>query len=253
MRKRDLTGQTFGKLYVIRQAPDYVSPNGHRKSMWECQCECGKQCVIMGSHLTTGHSVSCGCQHATTSKKRQPKDLTGQRFGMLTVQYRSPNRQVGKNSRVVWHCVCDCGKETDVIALLLTGGQTKSCGCNSVSHAERTMRDYLTTKDFTFVEQYYPKHLKGINGGALRFDFALFNNSRLQFLIELDGEQHYAPVKYFGGAKKYEKVKANDILKNMWAKEHNIPLIRIDVSHCYRDSDFCKRYDAVLSAYHILN
>ena len=39
------------------------------------------------------------------------KDITGQRFGKLTVQYMLPER---KNRQVVWHCQCDCGKETDV-------------------------------------------------------------------------------------------------------------------------------------------
>ena len=32
-------------------------------------------------------------------------DLTGQKFGRLTVIDRAPN----KNSRTAWNCLCDCG------------------------------------------------------------------------------------------------------------------------------------------------
>lgn len=253
MRKRDLTGETFGKLYVLNEEPQYVSPKGHRKTMWRCLCDCGNICVVMGSHLTTGHSVSCGCQHATTPHKRKPADLTGQRFGMLTVMHRMPNRQVGKNSRVVWHCRCDCGNETNVLALLLFEGLVKSCGCSSVSHSERNMSDYLTTNGFAFKPQYHPEGLYGVGGGYLWFDFAVFRDSQLLFLVELDGEQHRRPVTHFGGVSKYERLKANDALKNSWALQNGILLIRIDVSMCHADSDFIELYDKVFSTYHILD
>lgn len=54
------------------------------------------------------------------------RDLTGQKFGRLTVVGQAPN---DKNNKVVWRCVCDCGKETTVIGSRLYTGKTKSCGC----------------------------------------------------------------------------------------------------------------------------
>ena len=55
-------------------------------------------------------------------------DLTGQRFGMLTVLGRSEKT----GSHVCWHCRCDCGKEVDVFAENLRRGHTVSCGCRRV-------------------------------------------------------------------------------------------------------------------------
>lgn len=52
-------------------------------------------------------------------------DLTGQRFGRLTVVDRY-GTQCG---HVLWRCVCDCGKEVFAIAGDLKQGKTKSCGC----------------------------------------------------------------------------------------------------------------------------
>lgn len=54
------------------------------------------------------------------------KDLTGQKFGKLTVLYRTNNN---KQNKVMWHCKCDCGNERDIRASSLTSGVTKSCGC----------------------------------------------------------------------------------------------------------------------------
>ena len=52
-------------------------------------------------------------------------DLTGKRFGLLTVIERTPDSP--KNPK--WLCVCDCGKESVVWGGNLRRGLTKSCGC----------------------------------------------------------------------------------------------------------------------------
>ena len=243
MRKLDLTGKRFGMLTVLDEAEPYVSPRGHCKAMWNRKRDCGNMCVAMGSHLTTGHSMSCGCQRTAKLKPRQSGDLTGRKFGTLIVVRRMPNRIVGKNSRVVWHCLCGCGNETDVLALLFKEGLVKSCGCLNVSHAERIMSMYLSVRGIAFETEYVSDGLYGVNGGALKFDFALPGETVPRALIELDGEQHYRPVEYFGGERKYEAVRANDVLKDRWAADHGVPLVRIDVSKRYSDSDFIAAYD----------
>ncbi len=253
MKKNDLTGRVFDKLKVIEEAEPYVSPKEHRKLMWRCQCECGNICEVMGSHLLSGHSASCGCQKTAKLKPRTACDLRGREFGMLKVIDRAENRMIGQNSRVVWRCRCECGKETEVLALLLTGHLTKSCGCSSTSHAERVMHAYLNERSAVFIAEYKVDGLCGVGGGALKFDFAVFDGDALALLIELDGVQHYRPVKYFGGTVKYEQCKANDSLKDAWAEQHGVTLVRINVSECRSDDDFRNLYASVLNTYHILN
>ena len=55
-------------------------------------------------------------------------DLTGQRFGKLTVIKRIENDKY-KNAR--WLCRCDCGNENKVTTNMLRRGNSKSCGCLS--------------------------------------------------------------------------------------------------------------------------
>ena len=54
------------------------------------------------------------------------RDLTGQRFGQLTVIERSGSN---KHRRATWRCQCDCGRETVVASNDLINGDTRSCGC----------------------------------------------------------------------------------------------------------------------------
>lgn len=53
-------------------------------------------------------------------------DLTGQRFGRLTVVNRAGS---GKDRQALWLCQCDCGNNCIVYASNLRKGHTKSCGC----------------------------------------------------------------------------------------------------------------------------
>ena len=55
-------------------------------------------------------------------------DLTGQKFGSLTVIDRAPN----KNKQVYWTCQCDCGTVKDIKSQHLREGKIVSCGrCNA--------------------------------------------------------------------------------------------------------------------------
>lgn len=57
------------------------------------------------------------------------KDLTGQKFGRLTVMGISKKYKSGKRQRYYWACICDCGNKKDVRTDCLTKGLVKSCGC----------------------------------------------------------------------------------------------------------------------------
>lgn len=54
-------------------------------------------------------------------------DLTGQRFGRLTVLERDKN--VSSTKGAYWICQCDCGNKKSISSGSLRQGLTKSCGC----------------------------------------------------------------------------------------------------------------------------
>lgn len=54
-------------------------------------------------------------------------DMTGQKFGRLTVLGESGNRDPLGN--VLWNCMCDCGKAHTTNGIGLRHGRVRSCGC----------------------------------------------------------------------------------------------------------------------------
>ena len=54
-------------------------------------------------------------------------DLTGQRFGRLTVLGYSGHKD--KDGRLLWTCKCDCGNIVEKVAHTMKAGRTLSCGC----------------------------------------------------------------------------------------------------------------------------
>lgn len=69
-------------------------------------------------------------------------DLTGRRFGKLSVIAQAPSDSCG---RTKWLCTCDCGNKKSVYAAALIGGATKSCGCSR--HGCRKTRLYTIWSD----------------------------------------------------------------------------------------------------------
>lgn len=56
-------------------------------------------------------------------------DLTGQKFGRLTVIQRVAKPKERKSKEAFWLCKCDCGNERIVSGYEIRSGNTKSCGC----------------------------------------------------------------------------------------------------------------------------
>lgn len=59
-------------------------------------------------------------------------DLTGQRFGRLTVLYREDFLKKDGKNETAFICCCDCGAVRQVLAYNLKNGHTTSCGCYSL-------------------------------------------------------------------------------------------------------------------------
>lgn len=122
---KDRTNIKYGKLTAI----EYLG-----KSMWRCKCDCGNEKIVYGGHLESGHTKSCGCY-------RSPRaDLTGEKFGRLTVQEWAGN---GK-----WKCLCECGNTILVQTDNLKSGNTKSCGCYQKEQASKVNFKDLTGQRF---------------------------------------------------------------------------------------------------------
>lgn len=114
---KNLSGMVFGRLTVVDYFGEYK---------WNCICTCGEKKIVRTGDLVNGKTKSCGCLKKEILSEKNTIDLTGKRFGNLTVIEKSNN---DKSDGALWKCRCDCGKEITTRSTYLLSGDTKSCGC----------------------------------------------------------------------------------------------------------------------------
>jgi hypothetical protein len=217
-------GEQIGYFTVIKQADGYLGKGAY----WHVVCRCGTEKIVQAESLRNGSIVSCGCYHKEVMRDKNLIDLTGRRFGCLTVLKLSDNQF---HNELYWTTRCDCGTIKDISGHSMKSGNTISCGCKKRSVGEMIIDKLLTTNEIAFKPEYIFTDLISVRDGYLRFDFAVLDvYDRPIRLIEFDGLQHYKSIDYFGGDESFQILKENDELKNQYALSHNIPLVRIPYS-----------------------
>lgn len=216
----DLTGNKYGRLTVLNRDFSKKTNSG---SYWICQCDCGKIKSVRSSSLRRGEIQSCGClrnERTYISNEIHRDHLEGQKFGKLTVLKRDETKPRGV---VYWICECECGKIISVRGQDLKRKDINriiSCGCYHRSIGATNILSILSQNNINFIDEYVFNDLP-----KYRYDFAILNNNKkITRLIEFDGEQHYIDIPTWGGL---EKQQERDKIKNDYAKQHNIPLVRI--------------------------
>ena len=138
-------------------------------------------------------------------------DLTGQRFGRLTVVSRADN--IGRQT--AWVCRCDCGNEKIIQGWNLKSGQVKSCGCiiretsrtNPVTHGQSYTRLYtiwIGMKQRCYYRKH--KHFKHYGGRGITIceewkddfqafhEWAMANGYEAHLTIDrIDNDGNYCP------------------------------------------------------------
>ncbi len=176
----DLTGRRFGSLTVIRRGE-----NKNGRTAWVCKCDCGNEKTVTAHDLKAGKVKSCGCRIHEHEHNRV--DLTGRRFGRLKALY--PTEQRDRRGSVYWHCVCDCGNETDVTAAGLVHGNYRSCGCLK-SENQKNISKQLHMVDGTCVEILEKRKHRRDNTSGFRGVYQL-KNKKYRVDIGFKGKRFY--------------------------------------------------------------
>lgn len=130
--------------------------------------------------------------------KNKIKDITGQRFGRLTVIERADSDKYGQSK---WLCKCDCGDLKIIKTNSLTTGNTKSCGCmarekrheignrllkNGVLDEIRDKDRFQGTRISALNEKIFKTNTSGIRGVSWNKI-----NSKWEAYIQIKGKQKH--------------------------------------------------------------
>ena len=175
--------------------------------------------------MRSGRSKNCGCTKMKKMANANTINEIGKIYGKLTVveKAETPKGKIG----AYWKCKCKCGNEVIVKGDYLRNGDTQSCGClNSKNEAQIAIM--LKELNINYIPQYK------IN--SLYFDFAILSsNNDILYFIEYDGIQHFEKGHFHETA--YDKTHKNDLIKNNYCFDNNIPLIRIPYNKKYTKWD----------------
>lgn len=181
-------------------------------------------------------------------------DIKGKRFGKLVALERVKN--VGK--KVSWRCLCDCGKETNVLTTNLTTNRIKSCGClknqklieRSTTHNQRHTKLYEVWK--TMKQRCSNSNNKGYHNYGGRginvcdewkdnyqafYEWSINNGYKEGLSIDrINNDGNYEPnncrwVDKFiqnNNTRKNKLFTINGISKTIhqWSREYNVPVSR---------------------------
>lgn len=130
-------GNTYGDLTVL---------SGFKKGKkiyYHCKCSCGNEIDVFRNDLINNKRTHCGCK-IPKERPERVKDLSGQRFGKLTVVEKDTNTYFTSGGKKLykWVCKCDCGNTISAERNRLKSGHVKSCGCLMAEKQGITLEEY---------------------------------------------------------------------------------------------------------------
>ena len=214
-QKHDLSGQTYNFLTVIEPTEQRVGSN----IVWKCLCICGKEHYVAGANLVAGKIKSCGCKKKELISQNSKIVMINKTFGKLKVIEEAGS---DPDHSLNYLCQCECGNQKIINGVSLRQGITTSCGCINYSIGEKNIKEILDKNNINYIKEYAIKELNN-----KRFDFAIIENNKIVRLIEFDGRQHYESSPIWDKCCSLEERQNRDFIKNEYAKNNNIPLVRI--------------------------
>ena len=165
-------------------------------------------------------------------------DLTGRKFGRLTVLERAANPS---RNQIRWRCRCACGRHKIILAGDLTSGGSRSCGCVFFKHGMASSPEYHAY-GHAKARCTNPRHpaFKNYGGRGISFLYASFEEffadvgprPKGMTLDRIDNDQGYRPgnCRWSTVAEQRNNTRSNVILaafgrtrnRTQWATEFKI-------------------------------
>ena len=131
---------------------------------------------------------------------------------------------VNNASKIMFMCECKDIYQTTLDEFInQKRHRCKRCTA-SISKCEKIIMDYLTKIGINYSSQKRFKECKYKK--SLIFDFYGIHNN-ISYVIEVNGIQHYYPVKHFGGDDVFSVQIEKDKIKKKYCKDNNIKFIEL--------------------------
>lgn len=186
---------------------------------------CGNTVTPRPSNLKTSGK---GCKHCGRKLASKNKMLTNEEFVRRVHEqvgddytFNEPYKRYNAKHSLTHN---ECGLIYQVTPNQFLDHERRCPNCQS-SKGEQKIKKYLDDRGFKYKKEMTFDDLKYVN--KLRFDYGVYKDGELLTLIEFDGLHHVKPVEKWGGEETLKLTQTRDAIKNQYAKDNNIPLLRI--------------------------
>lgn len=233
---KDLTGTTFGYLYV--EGIDSCAKYGKK---YLCKCSlCNNYKIIRGSTLTAGKVKSCGCRRGKSNIGKLHTEQIKKEIGKIYNgnEIISFFKKEGQTGYYV-NCKCSCGKLFSCRSADLKNGRQMSCGCygkerqseNGALYGSKNCTNYFGRK------WYFIKNGENISCRSsyevFYANFLINNNIDFEYepkVFKIKNRYRYTPDFYLKESNIYIEIKGRDKESQKWKREifkidYNLKLI----------------------------
>jgi very-short-patch-repair endonuclease len=186
--------------------------------------EHGEYSVTPSSLLSGSGCRKCGIEASADAQKRDPKQFLREMEEVHGGKIDSSKaKYVNAHTKVTVSCLqnLDHGEFSATPDNLLNGRGCPKCRS---SKGEDAIMTYLKDRKVDFDIQKTFDDLVGDKNRKLRYDFHLPDEN---LLVEFDGIQHFEARSFFGGEEAFARTQKSDKLKDKYALEQGIRLLRI--------------------------
>ena len=204
---------------------DVIDPYDGSKTKLRCVCKkCGRQFMASPEYIYARH----GCPNCNGGLRRTLNDFLSGINSVsddVMINMEKLKDDIGDTDHVRLdmriECKCpECHNIWYPDALHLLRGQ--GCPVCSRSRAERTVAKYLNEHNVLYTPNMTFDGLIGTGGGLLSYDFYLPDYN---YLIEIQGGQHFKSETYFGGTEGWFRQREHDRRKREYAGRYSYNLL----------------------------
>lgn len=222
-------GSTFGEYNTI-----LLKRIDKQNKKIKCLFECGR-ChetfeAVLSDFQKSKYQICHNCMFELTVEKRRKYnvgDIIENPAGFRFYFEKELSFQDSQLRRGIFYEVDKNNKQIGSRFTAIVYNVARGVADGSASRANKIFLDCLNQLPYIYKTEISFSDLLSDKGFPLRYDFGVYTHNGQLVLFELDGEQHYTVIDYFGGEDGYEQRKRNDELKNLYAKDHGYSLIRI--------------------------
>jgi hypothetical protein len=115
-------------------------------------CRTAGDCVTLPFLATNEEKLAMDDIFLYPERPKVKRDLTGIRFGRLIVINLLGKSQ--RSGKILWACLCDCGRVTFPETCRLTNGMSRSCGCLRVEACKKNFTTHGASVGKVFDREY---------------------------------------------------------------------------------------------------